>query len=221
MLDRSLASGMRDLSGAARDPDLAALRADARWAALETQTRERVAAWEKTLAEPALRRELLALMTEDQVARNAVINDKNERTLAAMEAIDRKSTTRMKQIIAAHGWPGKRLVGEDGAHAAWLLVQHADRDPDFQRRCLSLMEPLVTIGEVTGTDFAYLYDRIAVAEQRPQRFGTQFGADREPRPIEDPAHVDERRASVGLGTMAEYRQQMLRVYGPPPTAPTK
>jgi hypothetical protein len=26
------------------------------------------------------------------------------------------------------------LVDDDGAQAAWLLVQHADRDPAFQRR---------------------------------------------------------------------------------------
>jgi hypothetical protein len=35
------------------------------------------------------------------------------------------------------------LVGEDGAHAAWLLAQHADRDPAFQRRCLDLLTQAV------------------------------------------------------------------------------
>ena len=39
----------------------------------------------------------------------------------------------------AHGWPGRSLVGEQGAMDAWLLAQHADRQPGFQRRALSLL----------------------------------------------------------------------------------
>ncbi|PYV16293.1 MAG: hypothetical protein DMG07_08125 [Acidobacteria bacterium] len=31
----------------------------------------------------------------------------------------------MTEVVAGRGWPGTRLVGEQGAHAAWLLVQHA------------------------------------------------------------------------------------------------
>lgn len=70
-------------------------------------------------------------------------------------------------------------------------------------------------GDADPQNYAYLYDRVAVAENRPQRFGTQFGPDREPRPIEDEANVDARRKAIGLGTMAEYRQQMRARYGPP------
>ena len=52
-------------------------------------------------------------------------------------------------------------------------------------------------------------DRVALAEGRRQIYGSQLrqvGGD--PRmfvsPLEDPDHVDERRASVGLPPMAEY-----------------
>jgi hypothetical protein len=37
----------------------------------------------------------------------------------------RRHTERMREIVANHGWPGRSLVDEDGAHAAWTLVQHA------------------------------------------------------------------------------------------------
>jgi hypothetical protein len=57
-------------------------------------------------------------------------------------------------------------------------------------------------------------DRILVAEGKPQRYGTQFhtvDGKLVPRPIEDEANVDARRAAVGLGTMAEYNEQMQRM----------
>mgnify|MGYP001560728744 CR=1 FL=1 len=56
--------------------------------------------------------------------------------------------------------------------------------------------------DVDQADVAYLEDRILVNEGKPQLYGTQFleGA---PRPIKDPDHVDERRKSVGLESLAE------------------
>ncbi len=68
-------------------------------------------------------------------------------------------------------------------------------------------------GDVTPIDVAYLEDRIAVFEHRPQTYGTQFGAGGVPQPIADPTHVDERRKAIGLGSMAEYRDEMRAVYG--------
>lgn len=127
--------------------------------------------------------------------------------------VDRENTARIKELVNSFGWPGKSLVGEDGAHAAWLLVQHADHDLEFQRRSLELMEPLMEVGEISPDHYAYLYDRVAVGDGRPQRFGTQFGPDREPHPIEDPQDVDARRSKFGLCSMAEYRDAMNKMYG--------
>jgi hypothetical protein len=67
-------------------------------------------------------------------------------------------------------------------------------------------------GEVSPTDMAYLVDRVRVGEGRPQVYGTQFCTDPSgqfgPHPIEEEAKVDERRASVGLGPLDEYRKTM-------------
>jgi hypothetical protein len=109
------------------------------------------------------------------------------------------------------------MVGDDASHAAWLLVQHADKDVALQKRCLAQMEKMMASGEVDAQDYAYLYDRVAVADNRLQRYGTQFDNRRKPRPIEDEAHVDARRAAIGLPSMAEYTQEMIKMYGPPPT----
>ena len=118
---------------------------------------------------------------------------------------DKANTAWLKERLAANGdhwWPISE-VGEESSNDLWLLVQHADQDEDFQKHVLSLMEPLAKAGEVNAKNFAYLYDRV----NDPQRYGTQLECSDgvfQPRPLEDPAHVDELRASVGLGPEAEY-----------------
>jgi hypothetical protein len=215
LLDRAVAAGLHDAMRMASDDDLAPVRRDPRWSSMLARVTRAADDYERSLGDPALHKELLALVAEDQAARMAMVHgDPNDPALQqATSAIDARTTARMKQVVAAHGWPGKTMVGEDGAHAAWLLVQHADADIAFQKQVLALLEPLVATTEVTAIDYAYLYDRVAVAEHRPQRWGTQYGQNGKPAPIEDEAHVDARRKAIGLGTMAEYDQQMRAMYG--------
>jgi hypothetical protein len=218
-LDLGVKSGLSDVH-IGNDEDLASLRSDPRWPAVwhaVQAAHEAVqAAHEAEVAkvkDKALRHELLALAEEDQAVRNtAIANMRDPSVWARMKEIDHKTTTRLKEIVAKHGWPGKSLVGEDAANAAWLLVQHADADLAFQKQCLALIEKAAEADEATKASYAYLYDRVAVGEHRPQRYGTQYGEGK-PRAIEDEAHVDERRKAVGLGTMAEYDAQMRAMYG--------
>ena len=117
----------------------------------------------------------------------------------------------MKQHVAEYGWPLSRMVGADGARAAWLLVQHADHDVAFQRKCLDLMLALPEKDQASPGDVAYLTDRVLVNEGLEQVYGTQFHVqegERQPRPIREPGKVDERRASVGLSTLKEYAEFM-------------
>ncbi|MBA3456583.1 MAG: hypothetical protein H0T42_26070 [Deltaproteobacteria bacterium] len=166
------------------------------------------------IREPELLLELRAMVNKDQAARNLSIDHPDDIPLVlATAAIDHANTTRMKEIIAHHGWPGHRLVGHEGAGDAWLLVQHADADRAFQKLCLARLAVAVAAGDADPIELAYLEDRVAVADGRPQRFGTQFGADG-PQPIVDEDNVDERRAAVGLGSMEEYRREMRATYGP-------
>jgi hypothetical protein len=218
ILDRLVVAGIKSIDHVQQDEDLASLRTDARWSKLIAGMEGNVKKWESSLGNPGLRRELLALMAEDQKTRMELVKRSekpDQATIDALHAVDRKTTARMKEVIAAHGWPGKKLVGADGSNAAWLLVQHADLDVAFQKECLALIEKALAAGDVDAQNHAYLYDRVAVAENRPQRFGTQFGGDGEPQPIEDEANVDARRRAIGLPSMAEYRQQMRAMYGDP------
>ena len=66
-----------------------------------------------------------------------------------------------------------RTKVDQEARKAWLLVQHADADVKFQRRCLDLMARLPK-GEVSISNLAYLTDRVLLAEGKKQLYGTQF-----------------------------------------------
>lgn len=163
---------------------------------------------------PALRRELLAMCEVDQRVRQGFGSQMSEETVARIQAVDARHMARMKAMVAQYGWPGRSLVGDDGAHAAWLLVQHADAA--FMARSLPLMEQAVAAGEASPKDYAYLLDRVRMQQGQPQVYGTQFtmGADRKLslHPIENAANIDDRRRAVGLPSMAEQEKVMREVF---------
>jgi hypothetical protein len=186
--------------------------------------------------EPALREEILRRTKVDQDARFALINwmkanssmgkdkqtDEQKAKYAKLadtvKEADTENTKWLKEVIEKHGWLTFRLVGKDGGQSAWLMVQHADADPKFQRKCLDLMTKLPKT-EVSPANVAYLTDRVLLAEGKKQLYGTQFttiDGKSQPRPMEDEANVDKRRAEMGLTTLAEYAKQIEQMYGPAP-----
>ena len=188
------------------------------------------AAADRAAARPqdeGLRRELLRRVKADQAVRLDLMRKMqagrppDSLDLARMLAIDTANTAWLKGVIAACGWPGRSLVGADGASAAFLLVQHADRDTAFQARVLPLLEQAYSKGDVEGQQVALLTDRLAVARGAPQVYGSQadITAGRVVlKPIRDSAHVDVRRARMGLRPLAEYVRLLDSVYTrrPPP-----
>lgn len=134
--------------------------------------------------------------------------------------VDLENTVDLKALLVIHGWFRISVFGEKADDNAWLLVQHADHDPQFQSEILVQLEALSKIGETQPGHYAYLFDRVAaswndLSKRKLQRYGTQgtcVGPQKwEPIPMEDPANVDVRRASVGLGTMAEYLEMFKDV----------
>ncbi|HYD87390.1 MAG TPA: DUF6624 domain-containing protein [Vitreimonas sp.] len=129
-----------------------------------------------------------------------------------MEAVHLDNAKLLERVFDAIGWPGRKRLGDEGASAAFLILQHAISRPDLQRRGLALMLEAIPQGEANMLDAAYLSDRIAVFEGGEQTFGTQFDWDASgqlsPAPVRDAAHLDERRASVGLPPMADTIAEM-------------
>ncbi|MCW0233641.1 MAG: hypothetical protein OJJ21_08595 [Ferrovibrio sp.] len=113
----------------------------------------------------------------------------------------------LADIVDAQGWPGKSKAGEDGAAAAWMIVQQAIGLPRFMRACLEVLEAAAAKGDVPRWQVALLTDRICWLEGRPQVYGTQFDWDDKgelsPVPIADEATVEARRALCDLIPLAE------------------
>lgn len=134
------------------------------------------------------------------------------RLAARMCETDGENTAWFKADVAANGWFRISGHGEEASRAAWLLAQHADRDRPFQRHVLGLLEPLVESGEVGASNYAYLFDRVAVAGDRPQRYGTQgrciSAGIWEPFPLEDAGIVETLREAVEIGSLADYQTHM-------------
>jgi hypothetical protein len=162
----------------------------------------------------ALREELLAMEAEDIRVRAELLDAGllGDGYHPRMREVHERNATRLKAIIAEHGWPGRLLVGADGSHAAWRIIQHAIGDPPFQRSCLVAIEKSVATGDAPLAQLAFLLDRVRYFEGNPQVYGTQFDWDENgelnPWPIEDPEHVDERRQRAGLNTIAERTREM-------------
>lgn len=148
--------------------------------------------------------ELIELARQDVQLRNdladngALFNGYHPR----MKELHDANARRLSQIIEQHGWPGKSKVGEEAAHAAWLILQHAISNPELQRKCFPMLVEQVGAGEMQPVELAMLEDRIRCFEGRQQRFGTQFDWDENgemsPLPVDDAQLVEERRKKIGL-----------------------
>lgn len=177
--------------------------------------------------QPALREALLELRERDQAARGALMaglraesgGQVDPKLVEAVRVADAESLRKLEVVLAEPCWPGFDEIGRDGAHALWLLAQHADTRPDLQREALRKMELRVKEGQADAGDFAYLTDRVRVAAGEPQRFGTQFTADADgvqrPFPVEAPSELERRRAELGLPSMAEYARMLSSALGSP------
>ncbi len=132
-----------------------------------------------------------------------------EPALAAwLSRVDADNLLWLKADLKKNGWYKISTAGETADDAAWLLVQHATDDLDFQRQVLTMMEPLVRQGEANTSNYALLFDRVAVNAGRMQLYGSQgqcSGPHRwTPMPIDEPSEVDKRRAEAGLPPLADY-----------------
>jgi hypothetical protein len=158
-------------------------------------------------------RDLEAMAATDQLYRGrSVQGDLTPEEWQQQTAIDVANTKRLAEIIDAFGWPGLRFAGA-ASQTAFLVVQHADHDT--QRKYLPLLRDAVQRGDARGNNLALLEDRILIADGKPQIYGSQLGGTPlQFEPIEDEAHVDDRRRAIGLPPMAEYAEMFGLTYTP-------
>ncbi|MGI9042173.1 MAG: DUF6624 domain-containing protein [Gemmatimonadales bacterium] len=130
-----------------------------------------------------------------------------------MAQLHRRHAERLRSIIESVGWPSPTRDGAEVVDNAWLIVQHAIGEPQFQRHMLVELTKEADAGRLPAARVALLEDRIRSYEGRPQRYGTQVDWDPNgelsPWPeVEEPEWVDLRRAAVDLPPLAEQLQRL-------------
>jgi peroxiredoxin len=177
----------------------------------------------KDVKDKALYREVMRRVRLDQgVRQHSMSGGDPDGLFEWWEAVDADDLKWLKSLLSRRGWPGHSVLGVEGAHNVWLMVQHTDKDRAFQRYALGLLEKAVKAGDASGRDLAYLTDRVRVGANQPQVYGTQLtsnGGWLRPSPIEDETHVNQRRAAVGLESLEEYVKKAGETMRIPTTPP--
>jgi hypothetical protein len=175
---------------------------------------------------PRLQAQLLEWGKLDQKVREPLMqgpitadNARSKSLFVRMRAVDELNYRRIKNVIDEYGFPTISMVGGDGSAQAFLIVQHQASHPEFQQFVLDIMGPLAKRGEVGREGYALLLDRVLVmGKHQQQRYGTQFkqvDGRMLMEPVEDPKHLDERRAEMGMMPIAAYRCVLEHVYHVP------
>jgi uncharacterized protein DUF6624 len=197
------------------DADLENLRNDKRWKELCKLVKKN-----KEKAEAHFNKPLVAILDtifhNDQDGRQKIaeVQDKYGNSSKEMtdlwktiEENDSVDLIKVEKILDKYGWLGADVVGGRGNSTLFLVIQHADIK--VQEKYLPSMRAAVKNKKAVAGDLALLEDRVAMRHGGKQIYGSQILNDAEGSflsPLEDPDHVDKRRAGVGLGTMAEYLQ---------------
>lgn len=161
-----------------------------------------------------LKQRLIRMAKQDRAIRASRVTTITPSTVKKMQLTDERLTAELKQIIHEKDWPTISLVGIRASQDAALILMHSP-DHDFQRTLLPELQQLAENEKIVGSDIAIILDKVLVSEGKPQRFGTQFNISNghaQMEPVEDPAHLDQRRAQYLLGPMTYYKKSLAKMY---------
>lgn len=218
-LNLAIDNGFENIAHMQIDNDLKSLHSDKKW-------KETIEKLQKKLAvtganyDKVLEKQLAEIYTEDQEIRGEFMNvykapkpdkKKIDSIGKIMNRKDSINLIKVMKILDERGWLGKNVVGKQGNQTLFLVIQHADLQ--YQQKYLPMMREAVEIGNAEPGNLAYLEDRVALREGRPQIYGSQGAKNKKTNkmyisPMIDPDNVDKRRAEVGLGPIAEYAAKM-------------
>lgn len=139
-----------------------------------------------------------------------------ERIDDVLAPVDTANTERVLEIFETVDFAELNSVSPYAAEEAIGILHHSN-DLGVMKQTLALIEPAALAGEFRRQRYALLYDRVAMNEGRPQRYGSQgtcIDGRQDIYEIENPETVDERRAEMGLEPLADYRASLIEMYGP-------
>jgi VWFA-related protein len=159
--------------------------------------------------------ELLKLRKKDhERVQDAIADRKPDNILDRLRDSRSQNSDSLCVILKQYGWPTKKLVGDDGADAAFFLLRNTS-NPAMQAALLPVIIAATSQKEIELRDFASYIDRVRLNAGLKQLFGTQatirdgflmmF-------PIEDEALVDARRKQYQLPPLADYQRTLEQNY---------
>lgn len=123
------------------------------------------------------------------------------------DELDKQNLAAVKKIIAAHGYPGKSLVGDTASLATWYVLQHSREAQTY----FPMIQTAGHKGELPRHLVAQMQDRLLTNKNKPQLYGTQAAPmnlyDSATRqytlqmviwPVEDAANLEQRRKDAGF-----------------------
>lgn len=134
------------------------------------------------------------------------------------DIVERNDAKNIKVVdkILKSGLP--QGLSEESYNTIWIVIDHAPLEK--QEQYLPLVEQMATEGYVGVDEYAILYDRVAMGQNRHQRYGSQlvqFGAVDAQKlyvwPIEDGAKVDSLRNTVGMSPFSDYLKDIEEATG--------
>ncbi len=139
-----------------------------------------------------------------------------------MEKVHLATARKLKKMIEEMGFPVLSNAGEKGVRYSWLIINNAISLPDFMKECLTEMRLAAAQNDYILELLACTEDRVAYFEGRPQLYGTNMdwvNGELKRTPIEDIAHVDHRRKSLGLPPLS--KNPIVNSLDRPPKDPEK
>lgn len=171
----------------------------------------------------AIKNELAEMVKSDQVAANIKKGPYKDYTTEQWnhfkDSVFSVHQQRLAVIFKKYGFPGISMVGKDGSFNFWLMVQHCDKFPAFQRKVLKAMKKEVKKQNANPNNYAYLFDRVQVNAGKKQLFGTQLsyqvattGRAFPRNGLLDSVNVDKIRKEYDLPPLKDYLNQVTEMH---------
>ena len=152
----------------------------------------------------------------------AVNNDGNAELIDSLivlseniERIDKENIAVIDSLLQ-QGLP--KGLSEESYKTIWIVIDHASLEK--QKQYLSIIEKMSSEGLIDVDSYAILFDRIAMKQNRPQRYGSQsvqFGTPGNMQlyiwPVENAESLDSLRATVGMESILKYLEQLTEYLG--------
>lgn len=136
--------------------------------------------------------------------------------MAKQSAADVANLGKIERIITDYGYPGKTLVGQDLSNVAFNVIQH--NDLEAQKKYLPVIIEAADKGELSISLIPLMVDRVRIAQNQPQVYGTQLHESKKGLfqlfPIGNEAFVNDRRKKAGLPPLQSYLKKWGIDYKP-------